>query len=164
MDKHTISAAMLNDPIGYDYVLGRYERAINYYWNAGKSNKRSYKLTRSITISLGALVTLISSLASANFIEENVLCSTLFAILTPILAAILTIVGGLANSFHWGATWRDMILNASNLERERDIFLATKPEERDIKVELVKMNDSVIKETDRFFKRVLDSEISPDGD
>ena len=109
-------------------------------------------------------MTLISSLASADFISENVLFSTTFAILTPLLAAILTVVGGLANSFHWGATWRDMILNAANLEKERDIFLATKPEERDIKTELAKMNDRVIKETDRFFNRVLDSEVAPDND
>jgi len=155
---------MPDDPVGHEYVLGKYEKAIKYYWNAGKFNKRAYKLTRSITISLGALVTLISSLASAEFISENVLFSTTFAILTPLLAAILTIVGGLANSFHWGATWRDMILNAANLEKERDIFLATKPEERDIKTELAKMNDRVIKETDRFFNRVLDSEVAPDDD
>jgi len=164
VDKRTISSAMPEDPVDHEYVLGRYERAIDYYWNAGKSNKRSYKLTRSITISLGALVTLISSLASADFIAKDVLLSTTFAIMTPLLAAILTIVGGLANSFHWGATWRDMILNAANLEKERDIFLATKPDERDVKTELAKMNDRVIDETDRFFRRVLDSEAAPDSD
>ena len=55
-----------------------------------------------------------------------------------------------------------MILNASNLEKERDVFLATNPDERDIKTELEKLNKIIIQETDRFFKRVLDSEVTPD--
>ncbi len=162
MDSPKSSLEIPKDPVGLEYVLSRYERATRYYWKAGKSNKRSYKLTRTITISLGALVTLLSSLSSAEFISNSVYYSTIFAVVTPLLAAMLTIVSGLANSFHWGATWRDMTINASSLERERDIFLATKSEERDIKAELLKVNDTVIQETDRFFKRVLDSEVSPD--
>ena len=162
MDNQTKSTKPGNESVGGEYVLSKYDNAIKYYWNAGKTNKRSYKFTRTIVITLGACVTLFSSLGSAEFIPGGV--KTLFAILTPVLAAILTITGGLANSFHWGATWRDMTINASILEKDRDIFLATKPEERDIKTELAKINESVIEETGRFFQRVLDTETRPDDE
>ena len=158
----TQTSDYLKEPASQEYVLKRYRHFIKYYWKASKSNKRSYKLTRTLTISLGAFVTLLSSIASADFIAENATWNTLVAILTPLLAAIMTIASGLANSFHWGAAWRDMTVNASNLERERDVFFATKPEERDVKAELEKVNDRVIEETNRFFKRVLDSEVKPD--
>ena len=90
MDTQTESTAKPNEPAGHEYVLSRYQSAIKYYWKAGNSNKRSYKQTRSVTVSLGALVTLISSLASASFIADNNNLSILFAVMTPILAAILT--------------------------------------------------------------------------
>ena len=86
------------------------------------------------------------------------------AIITPVCAAILTIVGGLANSFYWGATWRDMMINAANLEKERDDYIATKPDKRDVKKELEKLNGLILNETDRFFQRVLDSEVIPQND
>lgn len=162
MEAHTKTSENPKEPVGQEYVLNRYRHFINYYWKASKSNKRSYKLTRTLTISLGAFVTLLSSIASADFIAENATWNTLVAILTPLLAAIMTIASGLTNSFHWGATWRDMTVNASNLEKNLDVFRATAPEKRDVKAELEKVNDTVIDETNRFFKRVLDSEVKPD--
>ena len=143
------------------YVLDRYKGAINYYWGASSANKRAYKRSRSWTIILGALVTLVSSIASATFIESNNFLNTFFAIATPMIAALLTIINGFAQSFHWGATWRDMVVNASRLEKERDRFLATKTEEMDFQKELDLLNSMVVEETRSFFRRVLDSEVRP---
>ena len=164
MGKEPDSTKKLKDTADDQYVLERYQTAIDYYLSASKSNKKSYKRTRTITISLGALVTLISSLASASFIANNSYVSIPLAIITPVCAAILTIVGGLANSFYWGATWRDMMINAANLEKERDDYIATKPDKRDVKKELEKLNGLILNETDRFFQRVLDSEVIPQND
>jgi hypothetical protein len=150
--------------IDEEYVLTQYDSSINYYWKSSSDNKNAYKRVRSWSIILGALVTLISSLASASFIEANEVIATGFAILTPVVAAILTILSGFSQSFHWGATWRDMILNAQRLKKEKDRFLATNPENRDFQKELEILNTIVMKETKSFFQRVLDSEVRPDED
>jgi hypothetical protein len=138
-----------------DYVLERYGNAVNYYWKTSRHNKRAYKLTRSLTVVLGALVTLLASLSSASFITSDPVWKTGFAIATPVLAAILTIVAGFSQAFQWGAAWRDMVLNAARLERERDRFYVTKPEERDPLKEVATLNDLVIAETETFFQRIL---------
>ena len=140
-----------------NYVLRRYKKAIDYYWKASKKNKRAYKLSRSLTIILGALVTLISSISSANFISSSYRLSTIFAIVTPLAAAALTIIGGFAQSFHWGATWRDMVVNASRLEKERDRILSKKlPKANVAKKELETLNNLIIEESQNFFKRVVE--------
>jgi hypothetical protein len=139
------------------YVLNRYESSIEYYWNAGAHNKRAYKLTRSLTIVLGALVTLISSISTAEFITSNSTLQLPFAIATPVLAAILTIAGGFAQSFHWGAAWRDMVINAQKLEKELDRFKVTSPDQIDLAKEVTILNELVIEETQSFFLRILDS-------
>ena len=141
----------------YKYVLERYDSSIKYYWSSSKRNKKAYKLTRSVTIILGALVTLISSISSANFITEITSLKISFAIATPVLAAILTIAGGFAQSFHWGAAWRDMVINAQKLEKERDRVQVTKPEEIDMAKEVSLLNELVITESQSFFQRILDS-------
>jgi len=142
-------------------VLDSYEKAIKYYWRSSIHNRTTYKRARYLTIIFGAVLTLISSIASAKFIEASDFLNVTFAILTPVLAASLAIIGGFAQSFHWGATWRDMVVNAQKLEKSRDIFLATKPEERDLKNELELMHSMLITETENFFQRVLDSEVKP---
>ena len=143
------------------YVLERYQNQIDYYWKTSSSNKKAYKRSRTWTTILGALVTLVSSLASATFIDSNDFLNTLFAVGTPLIAALLTIISGFSQSFHWGAAWRDMVVNASRLEKERDRFLATKPEEKNFHSELDLLNSMVIEETQSFFQRVLDSEVKP---
>ena len=142
-------------------VLDKYEKAIKYYWGASCYNKRYYKLSRFSIIILGALVTLMSSLISAEFIDDSEVLKISFAVMTPLVAALLTIISGFSQSFHWGAAWRDMVINAQKLEKARDLFLASKPEERDLKKELDKMNNLLIEETQSFFQRVLESEVKP---
>ena len=105
-------------------------------------------------------MTLISSISAAQFIQNVEVLRIGFAILTPVLAASLTIINGLGQNFHWGATWRDMVVNAARLEMERDRFLAT-PQSRDCEKELATLNGIVLEETKNFFQRVLDSEIKP---
>ena len=146
---------MNNDESPDDYVLRKYSSDIEFYWRASRHNKKSYKLTRSLVVILGAIVTLVASLSSATFITSNPFWDTAFAIAAPVLAAILTIAGGFSQSFQWGAAWRDMVLNAERLERERDRILVTKPEERDPAKELAILNDLVIEETQTFFQRIL---------
>ena len=147
--------------IDEEYVLNQYKSRIDYYWGASSSNKKSYKRYRSWTIFLGSLVTLISSISAAEFVQNPEWLRILFAVATPVIAATLTIINGLGQNFHWGSTWRDMVLNATRLEKERDRFLATKPENRDVERELDILNSIVLEETRNFFQRVLDSEIKP---
>ncbi len=143
------------------YVLDLYESRIQYYWGASRSNKKAFKRYRTWTVILGALVTLISSLAAADFIQKIEAVRLTFAIATPLIAATLTVFNGLGQNFHWGATWRDMVVNATRLQRERDKFLATPLEKRNLEKELVKLNTIVLEETKSFFQRVLDSEVKP---
>lgn len=144
-----------------DYVLNLYKTKIEYYWGASSNNKKAHKRYRTWTIVLGSLVTLVSSLSAAAFFQDPPWVKNLFSIATPIIAATLTVISGLGQNFHWGSTWRDMVINATRLEKERDRFLATKPEKRDIKKELDILNTIILEETRNFFQRVLDSEIKP---
>lgn len=137
------------------FVEERYQSAIDYYWKASRHNKRAYKTTRSLILILGAFVTLVTSLSSAEFITSSVLWDRFFTIGGPVLAAILTIVGGFSQTFQWGAAWNDMVMTAQRLEKERDRFLVTKPEERDLTKEVNILNDFVLDETEGFFQRIL---------
>ncbi len=143
------------------YIVKKYDERIEYYWKASRSNKNAYRRVRSLTVILGSLITLISSISAAEFVQSNDWFRIGFAITTPILAASLAIIGGLGQNFHWGSTWRDMVINATRLEKERDRFLATKKEKRDFEKELDILNLIVLEETRNFFQRVLDSEIKP---
>jgi len=137
------------------FVEERYQSAIDYYWKASRHNKRAYKTTRSLVLILGAVVTLVTSLSSAEFINSSILWDRCFTIGGPALAAILTIVGGFSQTFQWGAAWNDMVMTAQRLEKERDRFLVTKPEERDLTKEVNILNDFVLDETEGFFQRIL---------
>jgi hypothetical protein len=143
------------------YILNLYKSKIDYYWRASSSNKKAYKLYRSMTIILGSLITLVSSLSAYEFFQKPDWLRLIFSIATPVIAATLTVIGGLGQNFHWGATWRDMVINAARLEKERDRFLATKPEKRNLVKELDILNSIILEETINFFQRVLDSEIKP---
>ena len=137
-----------------DYVLQRYETAIQYYWQASRHNKRAYKTTRYLTVMLGAILTLIASLSSAEFVAGSASASLTFAIATPVLAAVLTIVGGFAQAFHWGPAWREMVLTAQRLETERDRVRIAHDEneaERDVAL----LNELVHRESETFFGRIL---------
>ena len=147
--------------VNEQYVLNQYKSKIDYYWAASSSNKKAYKRFRTWSIVLGALVTFISSLSAAEFIQSLDWLRIVFAIATPVIAATLTVIGGLGQNFHWGATWRDMVVNATRLEKERDRFMATGPEKKDIEKELDTLNTIVLEETKNFFQRVLDSEVKP---
>src|SRR5688500_331300 len=144
-----------------EYILNQYKSKIDYYWGASSSNKKSYKRYRSWTIFLGSLVTLVSSISAAEFVQKPDGLRIAFAVATPIIAATLTVINGLGQNFHWGSTWRDMVINATRREKERDRFLATKKEKRDLEKELDTLNSIVLEETRNFFQRVLDSEIKP---
>ena len=143
------------------YVHTAYESAIAYYRRASRSNKFSYKSYRFLTIFLGSLVTLISSLAATAYVESINWLDTIFDFAVPIIAASLTIITGLSQSFQWGSTWRDMMVNKQRLEGERDRFLATDPEKRNYRKELSILNSILVEETKSFFQRVLDSEAFP---
>ncbi len=143
------------------YVLDKYQAQIGYYWDASRNNKHSFKRYRTWTIILGSLVTLVSSIAAAQFLQDPPWLKNLFAVATPVIAATLTVINGMGQNFHWGSTWRDMVINATRLEKERDRFLSTKPEKRNIQQELEVLNSIVLEETRSFFQRVLDSEIKP---
>ncbi len=149
------------EPIDEKYVFEKYNEKIKYYWDASASNKRAYKSFRTWTIILGAAVTLISSLSAADFIQSVPWIRIVFAVATPLIAATLTVSSGLSQNFHWGATWRDMVINATRLEKERDRFYATCAGKKSFEKDLDVLNSLVLEETTNFFQRVLDSEIKP---
>lgn len=138
-----------------EYVEKRYKETIDWYWNASKNNKRAYKFTRGMTIILGALVTLVASISSAEFISSNLFWDRIFSIGTPLLAAFLAIIGGFSQTFQWGASWKDMVMTAQELEKDRDRFLVTKPELRNPTKELDKLNEHIIIESRSFFQRIF---------
>jgi len=143
------------------YVHQAYEKQIDWYWKASGANKKSYKMYRFWTIVLGALVTLIASLSTTELITSNQIVGSIFTIATPILAATLTIINTLSQNFQWGATWRDMVVNATRLQREKSRFLATDVKDRKHKRELVLIETIVLEETEAFFRRILDTEAVP---
>jgi hypothetical protein len=138
-------------------VLDRYKQRIDYYWAASTNNKRSYKTTRYLTVILGALVTLISSMSSADFVKGVKWIAVSFAILTPVFAALMAIVAGLSQGFQWGAAWSDMVITATRLEKERDRISVTPPGEIDPVKEMALLDDAVLTETQTFFQRIFGS-------
>ena len=123
-------------------VLQRYDRRIAYYWKASRHNKRSYKTMRSLLTILGALLTLVSSLSSASFIKGRL--AVVFAVLTPLLAAGMAIVGGVSQAFQWGAAWADSVMAAMHLEKERDRIAVTLPAALDPLKEMALLDDKTL--------------------
>lgn len=144
-----------------DYVKRTYKEKIDYYWRASSTNKKNFKRYRYWTTILGSLVTLVASLTTSEFIQSDDFLATLFTVSTPVLAAVLTVISGISQNFQWGATWRDMVVNAQRLEKERDRFLATAAADRNYVQELQIINETIMDETQSFFQRVLDSEVIP---
>jgi hypothetical protein len=136
-------------------VLALYDKKIAYYWNASQYNKRSYKWTRYLLIVLGALVTLVSSLSSADFIKGTLL--VIFKVGTPLLAATMAIVGGVSQAFQWGAAWSDQVITATRLERERDRIAVTPINQLDPVKEMALLDDTILAETQGFFQRLFGS-------
>ena len=97
------------------HVYKAYHDQIKYYRVKATQNKVSYKNFRFLTIFLGALVTLVSSLTTTDLIQANKVIAGIFTLATPILAFSLTVINGLSQNFQWGATWRDMSVNAQRL-------------------------------------------------
>jgi hypothetical protein len=137
------------------YVLDRYDRQIEYYWKKSSANKRGYKWYRYMIVVFGALVTLAAALSSSTFIKDSTPWPMLFAIATPVLAALLTILNGFSQSFQWGAAWREMVLSAERLEKERDRIKVSPAGERDPVAELEYLNSTVLEESQGFFDRIL---------
>jgi hypothetical protein len=136
-------------------ILERYEIRIAYYWKASKYNKRSYKTTRFLVITLGALVTLISSVSSTRSVAGDL--GTALNIATPVLAATLAIIGGVSQAFQWGAAWSDQVITALRLEMERDRVAVTPASQLDPIKELALLDNLVLAETQGFFQRLFGS-------
>lgn len=135
-----------------EYVLKRYDESIRYYWKASVLNRRLYKWTRYLVVVFGAAVTLLASISSTNVFTGR--WELAVQIATPLVAAVLTIIGGLSQSFQWGAAWQEMVLTAERLERERDRILVTRSDpEQDLDV----LNTLVLRESEGFFMRILGS-------
>ncbi len=147
--------AMDNKAEAQHLILQRYNDRVRYYWAASRYNKRSYKATRYLTVLLGALVTLISSIASADFIKASKGMAVTFAVATPLLAAFMAVVGGVSQAFQWGAAWSDMVLTATRLEKERDRVAVTPLAELDPIKEMALLDDLVLSETQTFFQRLF---------
>jgi hypothetical protein len=151
--EHTLKAVETADVGGArDYVLKRYDEAIRYYWKASALNRRLYKWTRYLVVVFGAVVTLLASLSSSSIVTGG--WGLAVDIATPLVAAVLTIIGGLSQSFQWGAAWQEMVLTAERLERERDRILVARS---DPAADLDTLNELVLRESEGFFTRILGS-------
>lgn len=137
------------------YIQKRYNEAISYYWGASTTNKRWYKITRSLTVIIGSSVTLTAALASSQIILNDPTLKVIFQFGTPVLAAVLTIVAGFSQSFQWGSTWQNMILTAQQLQKDYDRYLVTPLDKRNFAEEADKLNYFVITESEGFFERML---------
>jgi Protein of unknown function (DUF4231) len=155
METGQAPATLPNAEGAKNQVLERYDKRIEYYWKASKYNKRSYKSTRYLLIILGALVTLLSSLRSADFVKGPL--SVWFAIATPLLAASMAIVGGISQAFQWGAAWSDQVITATRLEKQRDRIAVTPASQLDPVKEMQVLDDMVLAETQGFFQRLFGS-------
>jgi hypothetical protein len=140
-------------------ILKRYDETIKYYWRQGTSNRRRYKWMRYLTVILGASVTLISSMSSSNFVTGAWV--TVFAIATPVLAALTAILAGIGQSFQWGPAWADMTITATRLQRERDRLQELPANEIDGVKEVAILDDLVNNETQNFFQRIFGAGGSP---
>ena len=138
-------------------ILDRYDQRIGYYWKASQINKQSYKATRYLTVILAAVTTLVASISSAAFIKNSDLLAVLFAVMTPVFAAMMAIVAGISQAFQWGAAWSDMVITATRLEKERDRIAVTPPQQLDPAKEMGVLDDLVLVETQGFFQRILGS-------
>jgi hypothetical protein len=67
---------------------------------------------------------------------------------------VLTIIGGLSQSFQWGAAWQQMVVTAEKLERERDRIMVTRG---DAEADLAILHQLVLDESQSFFTRILGS-------
>jgi len=54
-----------------------------------------------------------------------------------------------------GAAWQDMVLTAEHLEKERDRFMVSEPEDLNLPEEMNLLNDFVLTESQGFFERIL---------
>jgi hypothetical protein len=136
------------------YVLEQYRERINYYWLASKKNKQGYTYSRYLIIILGSSVTLITSLTASEVIAEWGMGNFLH-ILAPLLAAVLTIVGGFSQNFHWGSAWREMVLTALELERIYHRLRVTPDDQRDPIAEMDKLHELILAEGGNFFDRLV---------
>jgi hypothetical protein len=134
-------------------LLDRYQERIQYYSKASQHNKRAYKTARYLIVVLGGLVTVLASLSSAYFVRGTWI-ETSLNVLTPLLAAGLTMVGGFSQNFQWGAAWSGMRIAAERLEAERDRISVTPPGQIDAVRELALLNEKVLDETRAFFRLV----------
>lgn len=154
-------AAQIIAPSGHhtdeinQYVKDRYESALKYYRSSGAYNRRAYKSFRILTVVLGSLVTLVAAMAQSDIFPESSIWSSILPVATPILAAIMTILAGLAQSFQWGSGWQNMTLAGQRMQQEYDRYLATPPELRDHSSELDLLNSFMVSESESFFERLL---------
>ena len=81
----------------------------------------------------------------------------IFAVGTPVLAATLATIGGVSQTFLWGAAWQDMVITATRLEKEYDRLRVTPADQRNYVEEMEAMNGYVLVETQGFFERLFGS-------
>jgi len=136
-------------------VLGRYDRRISFYWSAGRYNGRAYKVTRYLVTILGAVLALVASLSSANFVKGKLALA--FAVLTPLLASGMAMVSGVSQAFQWGGAWSDSVIMAMRLEKERNRIAVTPAAALDPVKEMALLDDMVLSETQNFFQRLFGS-------
>ena len=140
-----------------DYVLKQYNDKIEYYWRISSNNKRLFRNYRTWTVILSALLTLMSAASAFEFTQNHAWLKYTFQLYTLVIAATLTVMLGLGQNSHSGSSWRDMVITASRLERERDRFLAISPETRSIEKELDIINGIILEDTRSFFHSVVDN-------
>lgn len=142
-------------PSRVEFVIKKYRGAIAYYWRSANRNKNAFRRTRLATIVLGSVVTLFASLGSSTVFTSHEKWATVIMLGTPVLAALLTILSALSQTFQWEAAWRENVLTAEHMEKEHDRVVVSDVDKVDSKKELDRLNGLILDESADFFDRIL---------
>ncbi len=142
-------------PSRVEFVIKKYRGAIAYYWRSANRNKNAFRRSRLATIVLGSVVTLFASLGSSTVFTSHENWITVITLGTPVLAALLTILSALSQTFQWEAAWRENVLTAEHMAKEQDRIVVTDVEKVDFKKELDRLNALILDESSDFFDRIL---------
>ena len=141
--------------ITLEYIIKKYDSNILYYWSSARSNKNLFKSTRRWPITLGALISLLTTLSLASFIEEVEYIRIFFAVVIVMLATMQSYFNEVSRNQNWGESWQKMTIAALKLEKEKDRLLSSEPSSINIQAELMILHNLLINETETFFKKAL---------
>ena len=130
-----------------DFVIKEYQKTLNYYLSAAKKMERNYKYSRYFPVILGGLISLLSTISIASFVESIESVRVGLALGTIILASIQAMLSELLGRQNWGSHWKRLHINAHRIQKEYHRMLSTPEDKMNYKMELSIVNEIVLAET-----------------